>query len=312
MISSKRPIPKLLHRQPNLGFLRERHVQPQLRFPLARKDFRPLQGHILVVDDDPSFLKMIEWVLRNMGLHVTGCSQPTAVEHMLRQTQPDILLLDVCMTERNGYAICQSIRIHEQWRNLPVLFLSGATDSQHRIEAFRADGDDFISKPVVPEELYTRLRARIDRQRQQRYWQHYLLALQQEHSQLLAVLNQLPVGSLILDPEHTIIFASDSCQQYLGKPVQKILHQRFDDLQLFNKNTYQAINHDLQSPRHEHNPIACTIAAKSDGKTRHFDLQVHEGPGPNQHILYFHNLTQVRDIQQSPPKGCVCSAEATM
>jgi diguanylate cyclase (GGDEF)-like protein len=76
-----------------------------------------------------------------------------------------MLLLDVMMPGVTGFEVCRMLRQVPRWQDLPIIFLTGQTGVEARVEAFRSGGDDYLPKPVVNEELLTRVKVRLDRSR---------------------------------------------------------------------------------------------------------------------------------------------------
>ena len=122
-----------------------------------------IDARVLIVDDDPYFRKHVSNLLASEHLEVQDLDAPHRVLETLEMVNPDILLLDVQMPNISGFDVCRMIRSVPRWRNLPVLFLTGESDVQARIECFNVGGDDYIQKPVIKEELLARINVRLER-----------------------------------------------------------------------------------------------------------------------------------------------------
>lgn len=118
---------------------------------------------ILITDDDEFFANTIALVLRNEGMIVKTLNDPNQILDTMQEFPPDMLLLDVMMPGITGFDVCRKLRKVPRWRDLPIIFLTGQTGVEARVEAFRCGGDDYLPKPVVNEELLTRVKVRIDR-----------------------------------------------------------------------------------------------------------------------------------------------------
>jgi diguanylate cyclase (GGDEF)-like protein len=112
---------------------------------LAPTDFK-----VLAVDDDPAILKAISALLGPSGLDVTTSDQPYGFWEALTATTPDLLLLDL------------------HFGRLPIMFLTSYSDPERVQEIFEAGADDYVGKPIVGQELLTRVRNRLERVRAQR------------------------------------------------------------------------------------------------------------------------------------------------
>jgi diguanylate cyclase (GGDEF)-like protein len=120
---------------------------------------------VLVVDDDEFFASTVALTLRNEGMIVRILLDPAKILDTMQEFPPDMLLLDVMMPGVNGFEVCRMLRQVPRWQDLPIIFLTGQTGVDARVEAFRSGGDDYLPKPVVNEELLTRVKVRLDRSR---------------------------------------------------------------------------------------------------------------------------------------------------
>jgi DNA-binding response OmpR family regulator len=123
----------------------------------------PPDAKILVVDDDPQLLDFLRDFLEPWGFRLTLLDNPHQFWETLKQTNPDLLILDVEMPNFNGIELCQVVRNDPDWSDLPVLFLSIHTDADTIYQVFTAGADDFVNKPIVEPELVARILNRIDR-----------------------------------------------------------------------------------------------------------------------------------------------------
>ena len=118
-------------------------------------DVRP---KVLVVDDVPQNVRLLEAVLTSHGYDVTSASSgPEALEKVTAEA-PDLVLLDILMPEMNGYEVCRRLRADPATRFLPVVMVT-ASDTEVRVNATLAEADDFITKPFNQQELLSRIRS---------------------------------------------------------------------------------------------------------------------------------------------------------
>ncbi len=123
------------------------------------------EAKILIVDDDPIFLRLLKAILKPWGLQVTTLKNPLEFWDELQSIRPDLLILDVQMPDVDGIELCRMLRNDSDWAWLPVLFLTGHKDTDTIQQLFAAGADDYISKPVVPPEIITRILNRLERTR---------------------------------------------------------------------------------------------------------------------------------------------------
>jgi diguanylate cyclase (GGDEF)-like protein len=103
---------------------------------------------VLVVDDDPMIRVLVSETLQQLGFVVTEAEQGERALEILRQSQPDIVLLDVLMPGMDGFEVCSSIRSIPQCRHMPVLMMTGLEDVDSIDHAFEIGATDFITKPL--------------------------------------------------------------------------------------------------------------------------------------------------------------------
>jgi diguanylate cyclase (GGDEF)-like protein len=120
---------------------------------------------VLVVDDDPEFSACVAAVLEPHGIAVRTALDATHLIELLEEVQPDLVLLDAMLPQVSGWDAIRIMRAMPEWRDVPILFLTARGDLESRIAAFEAGADDYLAKPLVPEELLSRVRVRLDRRR---------------------------------------------------------------------------------------------------------------------------------------------------
>lgn len=118
--------------------------------------------NILVVDDDAENLALLTRILQRKGYRAQGVSSGEAALDSARSARPDLILLDVLMPGMDGYETCRCLRAEPALADIPVLFISGKSDSVDRLEAFHAGGVDYITKPFDGREVIARVKAHLD------------------------------------------------------------------------------------------------------------------------------------------------------
>lgn len=119
---------------------------------------RRLQS-ILIVDDNPSNAELLRELLAARGYRCNTVEHAEEAETEIRRELPDLILLDVVMPGKSGYQLCRELKNDPATRLIPVVFITGLTDRLDRIKGIEAGADDFLNKPIAPEELFARVKS---------------------------------------------------------------------------------------------------------------------------------------------------------
>ncbi|SDS26623.1 response regulator transcription factor [Pseudomonas oryzae] len=115
------------------------------------------QSIVLIVDDLPDNLALLSDALEQAGhMVLVALDGSTALERMQR-LKPDIVLLDALMPGIDGFETCRRIKAHAEFEDVPVLFMTALTESEHVLEGFAAGGVDYVTKPIHPEQVLARI-----------------------------------------------------------------------------------------------------------------------------------------------------------
>ncbi len=123
----------------------------------------PRTGQILVVDDDAANLELLALRLQRQGHGVTSASDGEEALERLRHHAFDLLLLDVMMPRLDGYGTLERLKIHPQWRHLPVIMISALDELSSVVRCIEAGADDYLAKPFNPTLLRARIGACLDK-----------------------------------------------------------------------------------------------------------------------------------------------------
>jgi two-component system sensor histidine kinase/response regulator len=112
---------------------------------------------IMVVDDQPANLKLLEDMLTVRGYKVRSFPRGRLALAAAVQNPPDLFLLDINMPEMNGYEVCESLKSNPELSATPVIFLSALSATEDKVKAFQSGGADYITKPFQLEEVQARV-----------------------------------------------------------------------------------------------------------------------------------------------------------
>lgn len=112
---------------------------------------------VLVVDDVPGSLGALCIDLESNGYTVLVASDGAAALERLDLVTPDAILLDALMPGLDGFETCRRIKAHKEWSHIPVIFMTGLSETSHIVKGFEAGGVDYVVKPVRTPEVLARL-----------------------------------------------------------------------------------------------------------------------------------------------------------
>lgn len=116
---------------------------------------------VLIVDDSPETLGMLNAALEKENMTSLVALEGNQALSIASKMLPDIILLDAMMPNMDGFEVCQRLKSDPQLRNIPVIFMTGLTDTQSVVKGFESGGVDYITKPIVHTELIARIRVHI-------------------------------------------------------------------------------------------------------------------------------------------------------
>jgi DNA-binding response OmpR family regulator/DNA-binding CsgD family transcriptional regulator len=116
---------------------------------------------ILVVDDTPETLGLLTDTLDHAGFTVLIAMDGQSALELIDQITPDLVLMDAVMPGMSGFESCRRLKQEKMLANLPVIFLTGLSESAHVIEGLAAGGVDYVTKPIVVDELLARIRVHL-------------------------------------------------------------------------------------------------------------------------------------------------------
>jgi DNA-binding response OmpR family regulator len=120
---------------------------------------------ILVLDDDPSVLTIVQFLLESEGVRIMTCDHPNELHQKLAATAPSLLVMDIRMGDVSGIELARELRTLPAYRDLPIVLISADTDERTKEQARRAGVDDFIAKPIAATDLRACIARHLERQR---------------------------------------------------------------------------------------------------------------------------------------------------
>lgn len=116
---------------------------------------------ILIVDDSSDTLSILNEALENEGMETLVALEGSQALSIASKMIPDLILLDAVMPNMNGFEVCEKLKADPELRSIPVIFMTGLSDTENVVKGFNAGGIDYITKPIVNTELIARMRVHL-------------------------------------------------------------------------------------------------------------------------------------------------------
>lgn len=120
---------------------------------------------VLIVDDIPETLSLLHDSLVEFGYTVLVASNGNKAIQICKKVSPDVILLDAIMPEMDGFEVCETLKKDLSTRHIPVIFMTGLTQTEHVVKGFSAGGIDYVTKPFSPVEVIARINTHLKNSR---------------------------------------------------------------------------------------------------------------------------------------------------
>ncbi len=129
---------------------------------------RDISDIVLIVDDIPENLSLLHDALDETGYTVLVATNGESALQRARQSLPDVILLDAMMPGMDGFEVARRLKADFTTHHIPIVFMTGLTETEHVVAAFAAGGADYVTKPIRPAEVLARIAAHVQNARQMR------------------------------------------------------------------------------------------------------------------------------------------------
>jgi two-component system alkaline phosphatase synthesis response regulator PhoP len=147
---------------------------------------------ILLVDDEPDILEILEFNLRKEGFEVATAENGQEGLKMAKEMKPDLIVLDIMMPIMDGVEVCRQLRANSDFDNTIITFLTAREEDYSQIAALDTGGDDYITKPIRPRVLISRVKALLRRNNRQ----------EEEEEEVRSI----KIGDLEIDLDQIVVF----------------------------------------------------------------------------------------------------------
>lgn len=149
-----------------------------------------LNHKILIVDDEPDILELVEYNLKKEGYQVFTATNGQEGIALAKKVHPDLIVLDIMMPKMDGIEACRLMRAIPEFKSTFMVFLTARSEEYSEIAGFNVGADDYIAKPIKPRALVSRINAILRRN-----------ASPEEVSE-----NKIEIGDLVIDRESYLVY----------------------------------------------------------------------------------------------------------
>ncbi len=117
-----------------------------------------MQKKVLIVDDSPAQVKLMQGLLETEGYQPVGINDPRRVEEAIAAERPSLILLDVIMPERNGFQICRELKSNAEYSAIPVIMVTSKDSVSDKYWGQQQGADGYVTKPFTRDEVLRAVR----------------------------------------------------------------------------------------------------------------------------------------------------------
>ena len=180
-----------------------------MMFPSSAFSTLDRRSTILVVDDAPDSLELLDEMLRSEGYQTFVANSGARAIELAQRVQPDLILLDVMMPGLDGFETCRRLKAHPETTDIPVVFVSACSTTDDVVSGFDHGAVDYIPKPVRLPEVRARVRARLQMQSRSEHQQR-------QARRLRLIVEEMDQGLMLVGPDGRIQYANPASARCLG------------------------------------------------------------------------------------------------
>jgi DNA-binding response OmpR family regulator len=183
-------------------------------------------SHILIVDDHVENLNLLERILTDSGHRVVAAQTGEEALEVCKSSPPDMILLDINLPDMDGYAVCESVKSDPELEEIPVIFISGLSDTKEKVKAFKCGGVDYLTKPFHMEELRSRVKTHLEITRNRQTIARYNDQLQTTISDMSSLFE---TGTLVASVVHDTKKFTSAITMLLESIIVPTLKEKLDE-----------------------------------------------------------------------------------
>lgn len=274
------------------------------------------KASILVVDDNPDNRDLlVRHIQRQKHSTVTAENGEEALQ--LLNTQPfDLVLLDIMMPGMSGFDVLEHMKSDPQLENLPVVMVSALNELDNVEKCITLGADDYLVKPINAKLLKARITNCLDKKRHHDVEQahheeiarsktqleHLYVQLEKSRDDLASILNQLEIGTMLLDAKGHIDFVSDIAAHIFNQPGKAMRGQAWEKVFGLPKTEESTIQDMLIRPTQERSKIQIHVDS-SAGKRFWLEVDIKDDPqDPARKVFVLYDMTEIHELRREITK----------
>ena len=186
-----------------------------------------MHDKILLVDDDPTSLRILVNTLGKQGYQLLIASNGGNALQVAARVRPALILLDVMMPDIDGFEVCRRLHADPELSSIPIIFLSALEHTRDKIKGFDLGAVDFITKPYQPDEVIARVGTQVKLSRLQRELQDKNRQLQATNRHILEAMGE---GLMAIDRDGVVRYANPAIEHMLGWHRDELEGRHFNEL----------------------------------------------------------------------------------
>ena len=235
-----------------------------------------MNAKVLVVDDQPANVKLLEQLLTMSGYRVATASSGPEALAKLPAENPDIVLLDVVMPQMSGYEVCRAIRANPGTELLPIVMVTALDPAEERLKGIESGADDFLAKPINQAELLARVKSLLrirelhrQVQAQARQLAEWNARLEDRVAEQVGQLDRLARLRRVLSPKVADLIVAGEMDDPL-KTRRREVTIMFIDLRGFTSFSETAAPEDVLGVLREYHAEVGRLVSRHEGTIEHF------------------------------------------
>lgn len=183
-------------------------------------------SHVLLVDDNVDNLNLLERMLAGSEYKVTPVQSGEMAMKACETDPPDLILLDINMPNMDGYEVCESVKSNQALKDIPIIFISGLSDTKEKVKAFKCGGVDYLTKPFHLEELRSRVKTHLEIKHNRQTIALYVDQLQTTITDMSALFE---TGTLVASVVHDTKKFTSAMTMLLESMIIPCLKEKLDE-----------------------------------------------------------------------------------